>query len=348
MTINKINSYKNKLIFGTIVVLYGALIIVFPHSSLDGAKNGLLMWFNTVLPTLLPFMIVSNIIINMKIAIMIGKVLYPIFKFVFRVSSNACYPILIGFLSGMPLGAKTVADLVEKGDIDLDEGQYLLSFCNNASPMFVMSFIAISQLETPSLRFYLLFINFFSGYLGAILYFKVYKKSKRSFSSLFSNFNNNHENHYCKNKIHTLHTQELNNISSQNNSKIKFDFSIIDKAIMDSFEVITKVGGYIILFSIPAEVISSSPLVSPYIKIISIGLLEITTGINYISSRNLILNTKIILIVAITAFGGLSALAQTNSVINQSRLSISVYFKNKIIQLLIAIIMALFMINQYL
>ena len=71
------------------------------------------------------------------------------------------------------------------------------------------------------------------------------------------------------------------------------------------------------------------------LKIISIGLLEITTGINYISSTSLNENIKIVLIMGITAFGGFSALAQTNSVINTTRLSIGTYLKNKIISNLV-------------
>ena len=138
-----------------------------------------------------------------------------------------------------------------------------------------------------------------------------------------------------------MHTLELSSSSYEEKTKLSFDFSMLDNAIMDSFEVITKVGGYIILFSIPAQIISSSPSVSPLIKIITIGLLEITTGINYVVSTSLSQNIKIGLVIAITTFGGLSALAQTNSVINKTRLSISTYFKNKLLQMIIALLLAM-------
>jgi len=333
MKVNLLMRNKGKWLSKAFVVMFATLILIFPQPSFLGAKNGLLLWFNTILPTLLPFMIISNLIINMDIATILGKFLYPFFKIIFRVSPKGCYPILIGLLSGIPVGAKAIADLVDRNDIGLREGQYLLSFCNNASPMFVTSFIAITQLKEPSLSYKLLLINFLSGFIGAIIYFLLIPK--------IINLTNNLKKGTYKNQSLKLHTLELSSSSYEEKTKLSFDFSMLDNAIMDSFEVITKVGGYIILFSIPAQIISSSPSVSPLIKIITIGLLEITTGINYVVSTSLSQNIKIGLVIAITTFGGLSALAQTNSVINKTRLSISTYFKNKLLQMIIALLLAM-------
>ncbi len=323
MKVKSITGFKGKWLSKAFVIIFAGLILIFPQSSFLGAKNGLLLWFNTLLPTLLPLMIISNLIVNMDIARVLGKILYPVFRFVFRVSEVGCYPILVGFLSGIPVGAKAIADLVERNDLSTDEGQYLLSFCNNSSPMFVMSFIATAMLKQPSLALKLLLINFFSAFIGAIIYFILASnKGKKEF---------------YKESSHTLHSLELTKETFKEKNGLAFDISMLDKGIMDSFEVITKVGGYIILFSIPAQIISSSFAISPLFKIITIGLLEITTGINYVARTSLNPNIKIVLIVAITTFGGFSALAQTNSVINKTRLSIITYLKNKLIQMIIAI-----------
>jgi hypothetical protein len=73
--------------------------------------------------------------------------------------------------------------------------------------------------------------------------------------------------------------------------------------------------------------------------------LEITTGINQISHSNLNLDIKIALIAMVTAFGGLSGLAQTKSVISNSRLSIGIYFKVKLLNMVIAFIFAIIYIR---
>lgn len=320
MLMNYITESRNsnkKILSKFLTVLFLLLILIFPSSSYLGAKKGLLLWFNTILPTLLPFIIISNLIIRLQITKALSKFLYPLCHFLFGVSKDGCYPILMGFLSGIPVGAKSIADLVGNGTLRHEEGQFLLGFCNNASPMFIMSYIAISQLKQANLRIVLLLILYISGVLTSLFYFKVLSFRSKSRTLLSAN--------------------EYTDYVSDNN--VKFDFSQLDSAIMDGFEVITKVGGYIILFSIPAQIIVNLGSTESYVKLFLIGLLEITTGINQISSSNLDFNIKIALITMITAFGGLSGLAQTKSVICNTRLSIYTYFKVKLLHMMIALFM---------
>jgi sporulation integral membrane protein YlbJ len=318
---NQLKSNK-KLFTKAGIVLFLAIILLFPAASYQGAKKGLLLWFNTILPTLLPFIIISNLIIKLQIHKSLSKLFYPIFHLLFGVSEGGCYPILIGFLSGYPVGAKSTADLVTNGIIDEEEGQFLLSLCNNVSPMFVMSYIAIAQLDMEHIRISLLLIIYLSSILSAMLYFKLLGKPKKQI-------------------IHTTSVEgKVAPLAGP-----KFDFALLDSAIMDGFEVITKVGGYIILFSIPAQILSDMSFGGGLFKILSVGFLEITTGINQLSHTNIDLNIKIALIAMVTAFGGLSGLAQTKSVISNSRLSIGTYFKVKIINMLFALLLTIFYVR---
>ncbi len=313
---------ENKRLSKIGIVLFLALILFFPSDAYIGAKKGLLLWFNTVLPTLLPFIIMSNLIIRLQITKPLSKFLYPFFHFIFRVTKGGCYPILIGFLSGIPVGAKSVGDLYSNGSIEEDEAQYLLGFCNNSSPMFIMGYIAVAQLKMKELRGPLIFIIYISGIIAALLYFRIFKLHSRK-------------------KVYASEYRD----SYVNDFEPKFNFTVLDSAIMDGFEVITKVGGYIILFSIPAQIITAFGPSNNLIKLLCIGLLEITTGINQISMSALDLNTKIVLITMITSLGGLSGLAQTKSVISNTRLSFGTYFKVKLIHVVIAFLMASFYVN---
>ena len=138
--------YKNKLFKG-FVLFFFILMFLFPYASYKGASTGLMLWFINVLPSLLPFIIISNLMVQLGIAGKISRILYPLLGRLFKVSPEGCYPILLGFLSGLPMGAKGTADLVATGKISKKEGNFLLSMCNNASPIFIMSFIGINQLR---------------------------------------------------------------------------------------------------------------------------------------------------------------------------------------------------------
>jgi hypothetical protein len=102
-----------------------------------------------------------------------------------------------------------------------------------------------------------------------------------------------------------------------------------------------KVGGYIILFSIPVKLLTfflsslSSNTALPFLPVLATalpGILEISVGTSIIGASALPLLTKTVLTLSICAFGGLSALAQTKSVIGSSGLSIQYYIISKLLQ----------------
>ena len=128
-----------------------------------------MLWFLNVLPTLLPFIIVSNLMIKINIADKISTVLYPVLGKLFKVSSRGSYPILVGFLSGMPMGAKTVADMYSDNRLDSDEARFLLGMCNNVSPVFILNYIAVNQLNMPETRVPLFAIVFGSSIISSVI-----------------------------------------------------------------------------------------------------------------------------------------------------------------------------------
>lgn len=312
--------YKNKLFKG-FVLFFFILMFLFPYASYKGASTGLMLWFINVLPSLLPFIIISNLMVQLGIAGKISRILYPLLGRLFKVSPEGCYPILLGFLSGLPMGAKGTADLVATGKISKKEGNFLLSMCNNASPIFIMSFIGINQLRLGQIRWQLFGLIYGSSIISAIIY--------RSYQNI----------HDKKVRINTFNDNSLSFPISENKTA-KLSFDIIDKSIMNGFEIVTKIGGYIILFSILAQIINTIGTSFNLLKSIVMGILEITTGIDQICKLRISSNTKIVLISILTSFGGLSGIAQTKSVLGESRLSIKTYISIKLISALIAMLLS--------
>lgn len=312
---------KNRFMKG-FVLLFLIAMILFPYASYQGASSGLLLWFHNVLPTLLPFIIISNLMIHLNITKQISRIFYPFLGKVFHVSCDGCYPILIGFLSGIPMGAKSVADLVSEHKINREEGGFLLTMCNNASPMFIIGYIAISQLKLPLIKYALFAILYGSAIISALLYRSINKKPPRNATNLY--LENNNIAHVQKEKLPT-----------------KFSFDILDNSIMNGFDVVTKIGGYIILFSILAQIVNVIVPSIGFLKAFLMGILEITTGINQICNTSINPATKIVLVAVLTSFGGLSGMAQTKSVLGDTRLSMKSYFTVKLINVLVTFLLSL-------
>ena len=122
-----------------------------------------------------------------------------------------------------------------------------------------------------------------------------------------------------------------------NNSKegFCFDFNLFDNCIMNGFDTITKVGGYIILFSILFALGKQLPLMW------FLPTLEISCGVSYITSLGIPLATVYPYVLALTSFGGFCAIAQTNSMIQESQLSILPYIIQKLITALVTSLLAI-------
>lgn len=290
----------------SIIILFFAMLS-FPMKTLTGASNGLLLWFQILLPTLLPFMILTNLLIQTNSIIYISNIIGPFFQRLFCVSRNGSFAVLSGFLCGYPVGAKVTADLVKSNKITVKEGQYLLSFCNNTSPAFITSYIVMQNLGDESLLLVTLIILYASPFTCSFLFRKLY------------GINN---------------TITSNTI--KDSKKICFSFESFDFSIMNAFENITKIGGYVILFSVLISLGSMTPF-EPLLPV-----LEITTGIPLITTHVTDFHISYILILTLTSFGGFCAIAQTSTMLKGTSLSLFRYTIEKLVTACVTSLFAVF------
>jgi len=295
-------------------------LLLFPDTALTGAKSGLLLWFNQVLPSLLPFLILSTLLLSTGLSDSIATRLAPVLSPFFRCSPSGCYAVVIGLLAGLPVGAKTISSLMLSGKITKKEGQYLLPLCNNPSPLFLLGFISVTVLNRPDLRYPVLFIVILSSILAA-------KLTRPRTSS-----------HGQKAPSSTLssHTDSVaSEPATQNKSSFTFSFLLLDAAIEQAFSVLTKVGGYIVLFSVSAKFFALLPLPPLFLACIG-SFLEITTGSTALVSLPLPTPVLLCFVTGFAAFGGLSTAAQTKSVLAGTKLPFAHYLITKLIAGLLA------------
>ena len=142
---------KNSIIYiiPIVVIFFNILIILFPSDIITSAKNGLLLWFNNVIPSLLPFIIGANILSMTGFINLIGVASEPITRKLFKISGYGAFALIMGFISGYPIGAKITASLYENNKITKSEAQKLIMFTNNSGPLFILGTVAVSMLNLP-------------------------------------------------------------------------------------------------------------------------------------------------------------------------------------------------------
>lgn len=306
------SAWKNRILLFSLSTLM-LLFFLFPVAAFQGARSGLLLWFHQVLPSLLPFLILSNLILSCGIHRSLGRLLYPVLSRLFSLSASGCYALLLGCLSGLPLSAKVISDLYENDELTKREGVLLLTLCSNPSPMFLISYAAVSQLALPDQPYLVLLLVLGSALLSHLI-----------FRLLF------HTEQAVKEPLPApcALPQELS-------------FSVIDRCIMNGFEIAAKIGGYIVLFSIVSSIFSclTAALPNSPLTLLPLSVLEITTGIKALCSGQLSAPIRLTAVVACCNFGGLSVFAQTKSVLSSRLLPFRQFAHIKLLQTLLGLLL---------
>lgn len=277
----------------SVSILFLCMLLFFPETALTGSKYGATLWITQLLPTLLPFFI----------AIRLFDSCLP------RVAQSRIF-LLIGILCGYPAGATLVTNQYDKGLLSRKQAYFFLGFVNNPSPMFVLVFCGTTVLGTDFRESVILFaLLVLVSLSGSLIFLFLASLPHLPGHRYFSHRNNT-----------------ISETNIENATEIPESFSRrLDKIILDSFILLVKIGGYVIIFSIFGQFISLFPGSSLSGKILCSGLLEITSGVSYLQTDALGLHAKKALMLVILSFGGLSAAAQTGSVFSRSELSIFPY-----------------------
>ena len=295
----------------SILALFSLLFMIF-HAGLvtKGAAAGLLLWYSAVVPALFPFMVLSSIL---SASGGISWLMQP-FTVVFRfcgLSADGWYVLLTGLLCGCPMGAKTCADFLAERRLSSSEAKFLFALCNHPSPMFLAGFVYpmfASQLPL----FCFVFAIYTPLLLLAIPAHFIYRAPFNP-ESIQENFG-------ILQQRPTLDFTSAFYSKPTRSDKSSSSVLSLDAAILNSAEILVKIGGYLVFYSILILVIRDNPEIPAPVRLFFSGTLEITTGIRTVSA-SLTYPYSAIAAAAVFSFGGFSAMSQTNAVIRIHRSS---------------------------
>src|SRR5690606_36322375 len=126
--------------------------------------RGLNIWWEIVFPSLLPFFIISELLIGFGVVKFIGVLLEPLMRPLFRVPGVGGFVWAMSMASGSPSGAKLTARLRKEGQLTKTEAERLASFTNSSNPLFIFGAVAVGFFHNPHLGIILALAH----YLGII------------------------------------------------------------------------------------------------------------------------------------------------------------------------------------
>ncbi|MCD8088603.1 MAG: hypothetical protein LUE22_08530 [Oscillospiraceae bacterium] len=121
----------------TVLALFGALVL-FSGEAAEGARQGLSVCAATLIPSLLPFFVLANLLAAMGLPELLGHMAGGVMEGLFHISPAGAQAVFLGLSGGYPLGASVVAELRRSERVTKSEGERLLAFCNNSGPAFII------------------------------------------------------------------------------------------------------------------------------------------------------------------------------------------------------------------
>ena len=330
------------LIIPTIICLFTLFLILFSNSNLSAAKKGLRLWANSVVPSLLPFFIATELLGYTNIIPMFGKLLNKFMRPLFNVPGEGAFPFIMGIISGYPVGAKIVADFKKQGLCSDIEAERLIAFTNNSGPLFIVGTVGIGLFKDTKTGILLLITHIFACITVGIL-FRWWKNSKNKRSTSFIETSNK-----LPSRI------SLSNLGE-----------VLASSIMNSISTIFLIGGFVVLFSVVISILNNIGilnlfvnLISPlsnvfgisdkYLKGIITGLIELTNGIcdiALIANKNI--SSNIIICAFLLGFGGISVALQVLSITSKNNISIKPYLLGKFLQGCFAALYTYLILNNF-
>lgn len=152
-----------------LLAVLSVCFLVLPQTAATGIASGLDICGKTILPSLFPFLVLTNYWIKRGYADKISQYAAPVVQKVFRLPGAVSSAILLGSVGGYPVGAATIAQLYHEDIINQDQAEHAMLFCNNAGPAFVIGVMGSGLFQSATVGIWLYLIHLLSAVLIGIL-----------------------------------------------------------------------------------------------------------------------------------------------------------------------------------
>lgn len=153
------------------------MLLIFPDTAKDAVIGGLETCGRIIIPSLFPFFVAVNLIVELGA---IGRLCK-----VFRINSMKYAAFIIGITGGYPVGAAYIAESRNRGEISCEEASSLLIYCNNSGPAFIIGAVGTGVFHSTAAGL----ILYAAHILSAAVYGKLFCHVENSKSFAFEEEN---------------------------------------------------------------------------------------------------------------------------------------------------------------
>lgn len=322
---------SSTLVFGLAAVILVICIVYAPSEAFKASGQGLAIWWRIVFPALLPFLVLTEIVLASGFARGLGVLLEPFTRRILGLPGLAGYVIPLGLIAGFPAAATASASLYQQGKITSKEAERMAAAAHFGSPMLLTVVIGTGFIGSPALGLLLLGIHWLAG-LGAAATLRSSGTSPGS-SNRFPSSSKPSEN---KGILHLVFSEMRRAQEEDGRSFGK----LLGDAVSKSVQSLMNIGGYMLIFAVVIHVLTRAwPSFLPQ-SLVS-GLLELHLGAYTATKMALPPSVLAAWISAMLGWGGLCALLQVRSILHPAGIGIRSFILYRMIHAAYACLLAL-------
>lgn len=321
-------------------------LVSYPQAIYQASQRGVKTWWEIVFPALLPFFIGTELLVGFGVVRFLGVLLEPVMRPLFNLPGAASFVVAVGFSSGFPIGSAVTAQLRQEKLISRAEGERLMSFTNNASPLFMLAAVAVGMFHDPRLGLVIALAHYGANLtlgllLGLASKSKGLRKSRATQGSGVS-----------------LLSRALRELKLANQDNWQPLGQRLSSAISKSVNTLLMIGGFIILFSVIIEMLSQLGVTGALARFfalvigqlgmdpslgdaIATGIFEVTLGAKLAAETAAPLQDKILVTTFLLSWAGFSVHAQAAGLISGTDLRFFTFFWCRLFQAFLSAIYVL-------
>ena len=311
----------------TLLLSIAFFILTESKAVMEAVLFSFQIWKNNIFPSLFPFFLLSELLIQYGFVEFLGELLKPVMNRIFRISNQAAFIFVMSIISGFPSNAKYTKALLEKHKINEKEATKILTFTHFSNPLFILGTVSITFLGNREVGFLILFCHYITNLILGLLFRNYYPSPKTD----------------CRVSIRKAIT---NMTLARQKKKVSFPL-ILTNALNHTIQTLLFILGVTTTFLIITTLINQHITLSTFHQSILNGFFEMTQGLKYVSLLNIPLKIKGILTVMILSFGGLSVHMQLIGILSKSKIRYFPYFTARVLHATIASLMFFFLFDVW-
>lgn len=153
---------------GFLAVLLVICVVYAPGEAFKASGEGLAIWWRIVFPALLPFVVLSQMLIASGFAHGLGTLLEPLTRRVLGLPGSYGWVLPLGMTAGFPAAAEAAVTLHKQGKVTAREAERLAAAAHFCSPMLLVVVIGAGFLSRPEVGLLLLAVHWMAGIAAGV------------------------------------------------------------------------------------------------------------------------------------------------------------------------------------